>query len=158
MGVGGDSFQALEHFVAGNRQAARVAVALRKERAPDGVGVKDAASGSAAGDGEMQECFGGRFVFSAKDAGIGVDFKKIVASESRFIQARGSDQECQRIALENTTVVAAGAEGPAPKVKFAADVSELRREAASVWCRVGRRGVYCRAGGRSFHADEYAMR
>src|SRR5215831_5775062 len=158
MGVTANAFKAFKHFVAGDAQAAGVGMTLGEERAPSRMGVQDAAGVAVASDGEVQKCFGGGLAVSAKRTSVGVDFKEVAGCEGGFVQAGGSDQKLQRIAPQNTTVVAAGAEGPAARVKFAADRGELGGDPANVWCRDGRRGRCLGARRVPFHGDEYAMR
>jgi hypothetical protein len=137
--VGFDTFEAFEHFVTGNGEAALRVVTLGKESAPNGVGVEDAPGVAGGDDGEMKESFGGGFTFSFQDGGALIDFEEVFGGESGLVESRTGDQQTQRGITENCAVVAAGAESPAAGVKFATDGGELCGERGAAG-RLGRAG------------------
>ena len=122
-----DAVEAFEHLVAFDKKATAAEVVIRKDGAPNRMGMQHRAGSKPANNGQMQERFSGRLAFKRfHDLAVGIDFQNVIRREPALVDRAGGDGQSQRIGLDHHAEIAAGSENPSAAMEIASEFCQVR--------------------------------
>src|ERR1041385_3257116 len=118
--------QALQHLVAFEGQ--RAVRTRGKNRAPNRVRMQHGAGAGGSRDRHVNGRLRRRFPAAATDGALRIDLDDVARLQQALVHPTRRDRQRERCTLDDSAEITAGAQGPAPRAREAADFGELGGE------------------------------